>query len=949
MTTINPNDEVTFHLEKKRNSLLTKEEKLEILIKEICLYDSVHDFDNIFYDKIPRAKTIDPTPYGGNQPNLLSNINFTYVNDILNPIDLREYFNIMCQQNNRVSGGSLGILNAFYTKSGSPNIENYYLKQVKEILGSDLEIIKINNSTNNRDAYTTIVDKLKGYAQIENNSDSYIPLVIDVQKRLLKIMREESKKSQNGNIKLAYVCNREMTNDAAGKINFKEPVKRRGLNFIVDVDEGDIVYRNSKYINLGFGNIKFSQLYNTTIPGVRNNELTADTKIQSKLRKPWCQISFPNSSYDYQAILNDSTLNSKGNAARIVNSQARNKVKDLIGIQENSTDLKLIGDNFADGSKFRDSYKIETSKKIIEFKNKNSDLKKYSEIIFFLFLRKRIGDQLQALSCLKKRKYALLDFDSAGNILKIKVEEQENPFIFVSYDIIAIAFAVANKIPCIFEKSDKSLELLIPKTQTVLPVQTQLGGSLFNSSSSAFSGVRALFSKLTGEESFSLRNTEFTFESFNEYLISNPFVIVKLLEKHTNFQTKRLSKIVKKEYYKEDNGILSIFPFTINEDSDLINVLTTKTNIDDISYDPIILTNGETTTLKIIDVDKLIIQITIQDRKVVKIFYDNRVAGENLGPVLLGIFNFIFNEDLEDNSEIIDLIYSLLDEESQIMIDSRLYNLNGGSYKQKSKMQNSSYNISLKKDLFIKLLENDNFIKSENKNLVSIMNYLFHKILNIYEYKLIFEEEIYDSKYNKTSFPNYVYDKEVHSLLEILKDNSMNIFEIINFLTKIRETNNFAYELLYNLGDMCDLVFDSENHELINIISKHELEYSKIHENILAKIIEVNNSSKNFDSNYFSESLGNSLEKLSSLSKSVRQNTLNLTTIKSKKKSSAKRLTSRLNSVINNRFNIGASLSKSFQTAAITAYGKKKLKKTKTAKREKKKRIPKRKSKKNKK
>ena len=948
MATINPNDEDNFYLEIKRNSLSSQEDKLKTLIKEICLYDSVHDFDNIFYDKIPRAKTIDTTYYGVNQPNILSNINFTYVNDILNPIDLQENFNIMCQQNNRVSGGSLGILNAFYTKSGKPNIENYYLEQVKKILGSDLEIISIDRDTDNDDAYATIVDKLKGYAQLENNSDSYIPIVIDVQKRLLKIMREESKKSENGNIKLAYVCNREMTNDAAGKINFKEPVKRTGLNFIVDVDEEDIVYRNSKYINLGFDNIKFSQLYNTTIPGVRNNEMTADTKIQSKLRKPWCQISFPNSSYDYQAILNDSTLNSKGNAGRIVNSQARNKVKDLIGIQENSDDLKLVGGNFADGSKFRDSYKIETSKKIIEFKNKNSDLKKYSEIIFFLFLRKRIGDQLQALSCLKKRKYALLDFDAAGNILKIKVEEQKNPFIFVSYDIIAIAFAVANKIPCIFEKSDKSLELLIPKTQTVLPVQTQLGGSFFNSISYAFSGVRALVSKLTREESFSLRNTEFTFESFNEYLISNPIVIVKLLEKHTNKVTKDLSTFVRQEYYIEDNGILSIFPFTINEDSDLINVLTTKTNIDNISYNPIISTKGETTTLKIIDVDKLIIQITIKNRKVVKIFYDNRVAGEDLGPVLFGIFNFIFKEDLEDNREIIELIYSLLDEESQIMIDNELYNLNGGSYKQKSKRQNSSSNISLKKDLFLKLLENENFVKSENKNLVSVMNYLFHKILNIYENKLIFEEEIYDSKYNKTSFPNYVYDKEVHSLLEILKDNSMNIFEIINFLTKIRETNSFAYELLYNLGDMCDLVFDSENHELINIISKHKLEYSKIHENILAKIVEVNDSPKNFDSNYFSESLSNSLKQLSSLAKSVRQNTLSLTTIKSKKKSSEKRLTSRFNSVINSRFNLGTSLSKTFQPAAITAYGKKKLKKTQTAKKRKK-RIPKRKSKKNKK
>ena len=180
----------------------------------------------------------------------------------------------MCQQNNRVSGGNLGVLPAYYTKSntqGKDNIEKYYLKQVLEVANPKQVDIKYN--IDNKTAYQTIVKELEDYKQFEvkakSKDISYIPIVIDVQKRLLSIMRNESTVESNGNVKLGYVCNREMTNDAAGKLNFREPIKRNGLNFFVDVDEKEIKYLNTNKIHIGFDHISYSNLKKI---GIKKNQ-----------------------------------------------------------------------------------------------------------------------------------------------------------------------------------------------------------------------------------------------------------------------------------------------------------------------------------------------------------------------------------------------------------------------------------------------------------------------------------------------------------------------------------------------------------------------------------------------------------------------------------------------------------------------------------------------------
>ena len=98
------------------------------------MYDSVHDFENIFYDKIPKSNLILEL-FGVGQPNLLLSTNFTYVCDKLIPYSdpLKQSLHQNCQQNNKVSTSSFGVLPAFLTKSKSgdkENIEKHYLYEV---------------------------------------------------------------------------------------------------------------------------------------------------------------------------------------------------------------------------------------------------------------------------------------------------------------------------------------------------------------------------------------------------------------------------------------------------------------------------------------------------------------------------------------------------------------------------------------------------------------------------------------------------------------------------------------------------------------------------------------------------------------------------------------------------------------------------------------------------
>ena len=157
MGTVNPNvDEFLLGIYRKT---LSEDKKLKSIIKEICLFDSIHDFSSTFYDSLPMSKSI--AGYGDYNPSIFVNAFFTYVNDTINPIDSQEDFNTMCQQNNKVYGGALGLLNAIYTKSKSSakaNIEKYYLDEIEKL--DIFKKVEIPTSTSDEDVYTIIAKKL---------------------------------------------------------------------------------------------------------------------------------------------------------------------------------------------------------------------------------------------------------------------------------------------------------------------------------------------------------------------------------------------------------------------------------------------------------------------------------------------------------------------------------------------------------------------------------------------------------------------------------------------------------------------------------------------------------------------------------------------------------------------------------------------------------------------
>jgi hypothetical protein len=891
MATINPNDKSKFYLEEKRKSK-SPEEQLDSLIREICLYDSVHDFDTIFYDKLPKAKNI--KGYGDFNPNIFSNLNFSFVNSVINPLNMESDFNLMCQQNNRVSGGNLGVLPAYYTKSSTqdkPNIEKYYLEQVLKVANPTQVDIKYN--VDNKTAYKTIVSSLKDYQQFEGNNVSYIPIVIDVQKRLLSIMRNESTDESNGNIKLGYVCNREMTNDAAGKLNFREPIKRKGLNFFVDVDSDGIKYLNTNKIHIGFEHIIYSNLKNTEIKDVTDNSKKPIGVSVSKMSKPWCDITFNNKSFNYQSILNDSTLNSKSNASRIVGKQSREKIKDLIDLQNNANKLQTkISKLLKNSDSFSENYKTKIVKNVIEHMNNNKELSEYMLIIFFLFLRKRIGDQLQALSTLKQRNYALVDVDASTNLVKIFEKQQEKPFVFCSYDIIAIAFAVANGIPCIFEHGDlggkgKDITIFIPRSETALPMpQNQFGGMSVNTFGNASANMPSSSSNMPSASANmpsanvndivivnnsvvldektreSLRLAKFDFEAFNEILITNPINIVRLLTLYSPSAVVKEDSIKVLSLYNNIDDI-EVFPIIINEDNvntNMVNVLSSNILIQEqLANNNLFIESfdeeGSKTVMRIVHWNNLIIKIELTGKKVSKIFYDNRVGGESLDLNLKGIFDSVFEFDLENSDEIIDLLNSL---DTDIDLDIHNNSQGGGSV-----------NISPKekvmtKETFIKMLVNKIYLESTNMNTNVVMNYLFIKILALYEAKLIFEDELYESHYDTSKFPHIAVNKDIYALVDVLKVNrTINIFEFIRFLITFRDTNEMVNEFLYNLGDITDLVFNTENHKLIEIISRHgtpstSTSTSKTYNNILMKqIIPIINSDREYKFYYFNDILNN--------------------------------------------------------------------------------------------
>ena len=101
-------------------------------------------------------------------------------------------------------------------------------------------------------SYDKIVSLFQEYAQFKEDTVNHIPLVVDVQKVLFKLMRANT--TNLNTTKLAYCLNREMTNDAAEKLDFtkKSFTNKIGFANFVDRDSSSIEYENNDNTVIGF-------------------------------------------------------------------------------------------------------------------------------------------------------------------------------------------------------------------------------------------------------------------------------------------------------------------------------------------------------------------------------------------------------------------------------------------------------------------------------------------------------------------------------------------------------------------------------------------------------------------------------------------------------------------------------------------------------------------------
>lgn len=931
-------------LEKIRDSK-TEPEKIDLLIKEICLFDSVHDFDTIFYDKIPRLKSLDEGFFGDFKPGLFSGINFSYVCDTISPYKDNSDFFIALQENNRISAGAYGSLTiqAAYTKSSipgvKPRIEQYYLDKAIEI--NQPTKVTIESKTSDEDAYKIILNELKDYATLETDGKKYIPIIIDVQKRLLSVLRNQSLKNHGKDlgIELAYCSNREMSNDAAGKLDFRQPVKQKGLNFFVDVDEDDINYKSSDKIFTGYREgIKFSKMENLGL--ILSNGLSDDFNIlqrrsnpprdsSGKINKrkavvPWCDVSCKDigvnekKQRDYVSILNDS-LNSKSNTNSRINKIKRENITTFFDIQNKYDTLKTpeFKSILDSPQNFLLKYKSDIIKEILKIKDKDKTLKEISDEIYFFFTRKRLGDQLQALSCLKSRYYSKIELKN--NMIECrKPVLQDKVAVFCSYDVIACAFAIANKIPVILETPDplqkkgKNMVLFIPKTKTEFPIKDSFGGS------------RTQNSKQTNNRIISLK------ETLKKKNYNNDEKLIKLYDDfYYNINEKKKLKKKIKDIIDEENKLSQQYLKTIldinksdNHDNIynqikanpkiLINICTffDKFNFGRLSsYCNNILDNINHHTYDIYqyfsnDNNKVInsfIDYRIIDKKIIEENDVNMFSEDNKKYIMINVKTLnvfkagvtlyvpticitwdetnisepkIFveysktggkkNIQKEHIEAIIENLYEgIINNETMLKINEQLVipkMMTISNIVDSNNMGGGSLNTLYKKKISLNIFQTlilncKNFLGKNEFRVNDFLYCLLLKVFSTFEFRLAFNDELYQNFYTEN---NNAENNEIYCLFQILKDHNINIILLINTLNKIKNINNFASKILDTLAEIYDFVFNSSNHMLIKIFDVNE----DILPNEDSDIVTLINSAQNlfeqnpyleFKHNYFTD------------------------------------------------------------------------------------------------
>jgi hypothetical protein len=430
-----------------------------------------------------------------------------------------------------------------------------------------------------------------------NKINYQMPLIIDTQSKLLKFLNDPNK---------YFLCiNQELICDPGSKISYNDP--KRFTLFIEKSGQKRLYKKNELP---GYFDILMEGLEQT-------NENNQSTKIN---------YFYNNNLIDkYNLTLNNHI---KYNTVEIIT----NNILELININDiYYTDIN-ISNAYNSFFKNKDiNTGINFYKTSNNIKNNINKISQYSFNIIKEFSKKRYGDQLQVLSCLKSIKYK--------NINNNKIYTVINPY-FVSIDRMAIAFAIINNINCIYDiKDSDNFEIYTFNKPTIIEDMNQTSDTLYKPITPILAKKGGFIDLLTEDK-----------------ITNNPYNILNLVlpiyyDKILNFKANILRKnskrflrpIINDQYIFTDDlfDIYNIFIYNSQNDS-ILYYLDNKLYYKELNMDDM---NKLLTSKNINDIKNIIntkIKFDLNFKKITNLYNKNNIHDDD-------ILNNLFRHELKSN------------------------------------------------------------------------------------------------------------------------------------------------------------------------------------------------------------------------------------------------------------------------------------------------------------
>ena len=150
------------------------------------------------------------------------------------------------------------------------------------------------------------------------DSDTILPIVVDAQTKLFKIIKEAKKDKKTNNKYFGYCLNQEVINDAAGKKNFNQPVTIDFIDYYLAENKSNPfrVYNKSEFG--GVFDVKFNKI------GIDSNSLRPTTEVHLIGTREHKHTSILNSSSNHPS--SRSKINKECNSIRRENLVTHNKL-----------------------------------------------------------------------------------------------------------------------------------------------------------------------------------------------------------------------------------------------------------------------------------------------------------------------------------------------------------------------------------------------------------------------------------------------------------------------------------------------------------------------------------------------------------------------------------------------------------------------------------------------